>query len=153
MTCIAWDGKTLAADKRATNGTARNTVTKIYRAGDVLVGVSGDLAFGMQLLEWVMAGRNPDTFPASQREEKTWQPMLVIEADGTMARYEQTPYPIRWQDAFGAIGSGRDYALAAMHLGKTAEEAVAVATAFDPGCGNGIDTLTLIEDKEPNNAE
>ena len=37
----------------------------------------------------------------------------------------------------------RDFALAAMHLGKSAREAVEVACALDVFCGNGIDTLEL----------
>jgi ATP-dependent protease HslVU (ClpYQ) peptidase subunit len=42
-----------------------------------------------------------------------------------------------------AIGTGRDYALAAMHCGSTAAEAVAIAALFDPGTGGGVDTVTL----------
>jgi ATP-dependent protease HslVU (ClpYQ) peptidase subunit len=41
-----------------------------------------------------------------------------------------------------AIGSGRNYAMAAMYLGKTAAEAVAVAAALDSSVGCGITTLT-----------
>lgn len=42
-----------------------------------------------------------------------------------------------------AIGTGRDYARAAMHLGRNAVEAVQVAILFDENCGNGVDTLTF----------
>lgn len=153
MTCIAWDGTVLAADKRASTGSAHNTVTKIYRVNKVLVGVSGDLAFGLQMLDWIKNGREVGTFPSSQRDEKTWQPVLVVEEDGTMSRYEQTPFPIRWENKFGAIGSGRDYAMAAMHLGHSAVAAVAVACAHDPACGNGIDVLTLRIDNKENDDE
>lgn len=143
MTCICWDGRTLAADKRACSGTTINIVTKIHRCGDVLVGTSGGLDFGQQMVKWVRDGRDPEKFPASQRNKDDWAPTLVIEADGSILSYEQTPIPIRWERKFAAIGSGREYALAALHLGKTAAEAVAVACEFDPGCGNGVDTLTL----------
>ena len=34
MTTIAWDGKTLAADKLASYGELRTTVTKIFRLSD-----------------------------------------------------------------------------------------------------------------------
>ena len=46
------------------------------------------------------------------------------------------------EDQFAAWGSGRDFALTAMHLGKSAREAVEIACLFENGCGNGVDVLT-----------
>ena len=69
--------------------------------------------------------------------------MLVVLPDRSLHKFESTPHPLRFPPQNFAIGSGRDFALAAMHLGKTAVEAVEVACHFDSGCGNGIDTLTL----------
>lgn len=146
MTVIAWDGRTLAADKRTDYGGCIQVVTKIYRAGECLVGGAGEFAFILAMVEWVRNGRDPAQFPAHQRDEKDWQPTLVIEPSGQPLMYERTPYPIRWERPFGAIGSGKHYAIAALHLGKTAAEAVAVASEFCPGCGNGIDTLTFGSD-------
>lgn len=143
MTVIAFDGKTLAADKQASFGGLLRTVTKIHRIGSLLVGGSGEVAFIGNMLEWIRNGRDPATFPASQRDKDDWQPIMVVEPDGCMLIYERSPHPVRWQDRFGAIGSGRDYAMAAMHLGRSAAEAVGVACALDAGCGNGIDTLEL----------
>jgi hypothetical protein len=143
MTVIAWDGKTLAADKLCVNGGLRGTVTKIFRAGDCLVGGSGDFSFVLAMVDWVQKGRDPAAFPADQRNKDNWQPMLVIEADGTPSLYDQTPFPIRQEQAYIAIGSGRDFAMAAMYLRKTAVEAVEVAIALNSGCGNGIDELRL----------
>ncbi len=143
MTCIAWDGKTLAADKRACFGGTINTVTKIRRIGQVLVGGSGETSFIGAMFDWIEKGRVHKDFPDSQRDKDDWQPVIVIEADGTPSIYERTPFPVRNENTFLAIGSGRDYARAAMHLGKTAREAVEVAIALDIGCGNGIDTLSL----------
>lgn len=143
MTIIAWDGKTLAADKRATYGGMICTVTKIFRVGDLLVGGSGELPFVLAMVEWVRSGRNIDAFPVAQRDKDDWQATLVIEADGTPSLYERTPYPVRYEHHGVAIGSGREYARAALHLGKTSVEAVEVACALDSSCGNGIDTLEL----------
>ena len=132
----------LAADKRSCVGGLHRTVTKIHRIGRLLVGGSGEPALIGNVLAWIGAGRDPATFPASQRDKDDWQPVMVIE-DGAILIYERSPYPVRWHDTIAAIGSGRDFALAAMHLGKTAEVAVAVASHFDPGCGNGCDALTI----------
>ena len=143
MTCIAWDGKTLAADKRACSSGLINTLTKIHRIDGLLVGGSGESSFIQNMLAWIRTGRDPEKFPKSQGDKDDWQPILVIERDGSPSLYERTPYPVRFEQPFIAIGSGRDFVRAAMHLGKTAREAVEVAIALDCGCGNGIDTLEL----------
>lgn len=143
MTCIAWDGKTLAADKRCCYGGLIGTVTKIHRVRGVLVGGSGESAFINAMIQWIKEGRDAGSFPKSQSDKDDWQPVLVIEVDGRISMYERTAFPIRREDRFIAIGSGRDFAMAAMHLGRSAREAVEVACALDCGCGNGIDTLGL----------
>lgn len=145
MTTIAWDGRTLAADKRCVYGEVVNIVTKIHRAGDCLVGGSGEFAFILAMVEWVRGGRKDSEFPADQRNKDEWQPVLVIDREGRMHLYERTCHPIRWERRFGAIGSGKAYAIAAMHLGLSAEDAVAVACEYDPGSGNGIDVLRMEE--------
>lgn len=142
MTCVAWDGKTLAADKRVTYVGLARTVTKIFRVGEALVGFAGDGGQCMEVLEWIQGGCVPDKFPASQRDKDQWSNVVVVRAGGVWS-YERSPFPIRIEDGHYAAGSGRDYALAAMHLGKTAAEAVEIACIFDVSCGNGVDTLEL----------
>ena len=138
MTVIAWDGKTLAADKRATNAGMIRTVTKIFRVDDSIVAIEGNLDQGMLMLAWVRDGCDPDTFPESQNDEDRWVNVTVADKDG-LRQYQQTPYPFKIEDKLFASGSGRDFALAAMHLGKSAVEAVEVACVFQSDCGNGCD--------------
>lgn len=149
MTVVAWDGSTLAADKRCSDGSMIRTVTKVFRVGNLLVAGAGTRSMIMQMVEWVRAGRVVADFPPMQRDKDDWQPILVIEADGTPSQYDRTPYPSRFEDRCCAIGSGRDFAMAAMHLGYSAEKAVEVACALDSGCGNGVDVLPWIR---PDNA-
>lgn len=141
MTCIAWDGKTLAADKRACWDGLINTTTKIHRIDGLLIGGSGESSFIGAMIEWIRAGRDHEKFPKSQSDKDDWQPILVVERDGTTAIYERTPYPVRFEQSHIAIGSGREFARAALHLGKTAREAVECAIALDSRCGNGVDVL------------
>lgn len=143
MTCIAWDGATLAADKRATIGGLYRVTTKIHRVGSMLVGYAGSGALSSEMLAWARGGFKKSTFPEAQRDPDNNIAMLVIRPTGLIQLYEYTPYPIRYEDKQFAIGSSRDFALAAMYLGKSAKDAVLVAAEFDPGCGNGVDTLTL----------
>lgn len=143
MSVIAWDGRTLAADKRVSLGTLICTTTKISRVGDALCAYAGDAAGGEEVLAWFCNGAKPSDFPATQRDRENWSGLLVIR-NGQILKYEHSPYPVRLEDKFFAIGSGRDFALAAMHLGHDARTAVEVAIALDSGCGNGIDTMELI---------
>ena len=97
----------------------------------------------MEMVAWARGGFKRATFPDMQRDEENSIAMLVIRQKGVIWVYENTPFAIEHEDEQFAIGSGRDYALAAMRLGKSAEEAVLLAAEFDPGTGNGVDTLTL----------
>lgn len=143
MTVIAWDGKTLAADKRAVlAGFKGGTVTKIHRWDGGLCAFSGDFALGVAMLEWLRAGAKPSEFPQRQRTDD-WVSFMVVHEDGRVVRYEKDPVALPFENVPQAMGSGRDYALAAMHLGFDARRAVEVACALDNGCGNGIDTMTL----------
>lgn len=144
MTIIAWDGKMLAADKRSVNSGLARTVTKIHRISRFLVGASGSFDSTVEALAWVERGRHTDDYPKSQYDKDDYAVVFVIEPHTDFVFvYERSPYPLRFEDRFFAMGSGRDVALAAMHCGKTAKEAVEIACLFECSCGNGIDTLTL----------
>ena len=149
MTVLAWDGTTLAADKRAIIGRLQRTTRKIYSVcvapggvPPVLVGYAGDASDGDECLAWFRAGAKPDDFPPPLRTKEDWSGLLVIWGGGEIWRYESSPYPVQFEPQIFASGSGRDFALAAMHCGKTAAEAVEIASFFDPNCGNGVDVLT-----------
>lgn len=139
MTVIAWDGKTLAADKRAENGGYVYSVTKIFDCGDALIGVCGHLAHGLAMLGWWKDGRHPLMFPVGNDED--WATLLVVHRSGLVERYESRPRPFPVEARFHATGSGRDFALMAMHLGYDAQAAVQLACELSADCGNGIDTL------------
>lgn len=142
MTVIAFDGKTLAADKMSCSHGYGYTVTKIHRLRDGgIAAFSGDGDSAMALLAWLDAARNPATYPEQQRDNDT--SAFVVQPDGSRWSYGKTPYPQRIECQLYAMGHGRDFALAAMHCGKTAREAVELACALDVFCGNGIDTMTL----------
>ena len=142
MSCIAWDGKTLAADKRAVSCGLILTVTKIKRIGNLLVGISGNTAGMVEAFRWIEMGCPYDKYSDILKDKDDGPIIMVIDA-GRIIMYGNSPLPTEYEDKIFAIGSGRDYALAAMHLGKTAKEAVEVACVFENGCGNGVDTLEV----------
>ena len=143
MTIICWDGKTLAADKMASFGGQHGTTIKLHRIDGMLIGGCGTTALIKQMVSWFRDGCDVDSFPAQQRDAKECASILMVNGDGFIYQYENTPFPIQLQDKFWAIGSGRDFAMTALYLGKTAEEAVGITCVLCSDCGNGIDTMTL----------
>lgn len=142
MTVIAWDGTTLAADKKANANGIGRTVTKIFRLNaDEMVAFCGNAADAMAMLWWLKAARDPAAFPELSERDSMFA--WVVRRDGSIHRYEGRSLPIAYEDRAFADGAGRDYALAAMHLGYDARTAVEVACSLDCYCGNGIDTLTF----------
>ena len=145
MTCIAWDGKTLAADRQGTDHSVRVANTKIAKihteTGPVLVGVAGRAVDVQAFFHWARSGFDLEMWPKSL--EAADSTAMVILPSGQTLTYEDTPYPIVFHEQKRAIGSGMNFALAAMHLGKPAKQAVQVACDLDIYCGMGIDTLTF----------
>lgn len=146
MSILAWDGKIIAADKRAVNGDLYITTTKLFKVLDFgmviggYAGFVGDAGQGMALLKWLADGAEPIEYPAFQATEN-WTRLIHIDdiySPIIVKEYQQTAYPLIHEERYLAWGSGRDYALAAMYLGKSAIEAVKFCSNFDPNCGNGV---------------
>lgn len=141
MTVVAWDGRTLAADKRTSFGGLHALTTKVHRVGDALVAGCGTTALIHEMVEWLRRGADPATFPAAQRDSKESCSLIVVRAGEPVLQYETTAYPLVIENRQWAIGSGRDFAIMAMHLGKSAPEAVELTAHFCHDCGNGVDAL------------
>lgn len=140
MTTIAWDGKTLAADKQATWNDVARATTKIRRAKNgELLGFSGSALMQEPWFDWV---ENGGDFPEPPKD--CGGNMLRIHLDGSFTLYCGDKYGTTYDagQTF-AIGSGADFALAAMEMGKTAKQAVKLACKIDLNSGLGVDTLTL----------
>lgn len=146
MTTVAFDGRTMAADTLATDawGMKERVDDKILRGPNFLAGAAGQngaikrwWAQVCQLdLAHVLEYGYPD-FDADRND-----PAILL-TDGRHIWRHVTGGFFRVSRGFHAVGSGRDYALAAMHLGKSAAEAVAIAMEFDHGTGGNIVTETL----------
>lgn len=143
MSIVAWDGKTIAADRQVTLGELITRGSKIMQLsnGDV-VAFTGAAAFGLAMVEWYENGADPATFPASQKTDD-WSRLIVVPAKGRPFTYETLPVKISANDKFQAWGSGRDFALGAMEMGASAVQAVKVATRFCARCGMGVDSFRV----------
>ena len=140
MTIVAWDGKTLAADKRMISSGLMRTCRKIWEYNGNLIAITGDWDAGAELIAWFNAGADPAKFPEAGRKDTA---TLIVINTGCVWQYNAGPYGVLLECKQCAFGSGRDYAEAALYLGKTAYEAVEVACHFESSCGGGIDVLAL----------
>jgi hypothetical protein len=140
MTTIAWDGRTLAADRRVVSGQVISETTKIRKTGDGrLLGAAGNAVLCRLWMDWVEFGGNrPDILS----DKDDWINGIEIMLNGEC--WEHSRHGIFQNEGpFTAIGSGFHFALATIAMGGDAVRAVEIATALDPATGNGVDTLML----------
>jgi hypothetical protein len=142
MTTIAWDGKTLAADSRATSNGMPYKVVKIFILVDgSLFAGSGDYGQIIAVKEWLEN-------PGMQKPDVSDFAGLLVTTDGVLFKLEDTLGRLPVYEAFHAIGSGRDFAMAAMHCGRTAREAIDIASLYDVFTGGDVVAFD-IDRREP----
>lgn len=152
MTTIAWDGKTLAGDTLCCRGDMKNYVeSKVFvlktPSGEVLFGGSGDYQDVQLVGRWIEAGMPEDKKPTLGENALT----AILVMAGVAYRIESKLMLQRLMEPFHAVGSGRDWAMAAMHLGRTAREAVELASHYDVSTGGKITALAAERAEKPNN--
>lgn len=136
MTTIAYDGRTLAADTQSSM--MRGKALKAFRLEDgTLFGACGEAQDAIAVRDWLEdGGEKPkvqDTFHA------------IVIKDGELYTLENKLVLMLQCRPFFAIGSGRDFAMAAMHLGKTAVEAIGISHQFDVDTGSEVTALAVDE--------
>lgn len=144
MTTVAWDGKQMAADTLATDywGLKESVTNKVLEGRDFLLGCAGEHG---QIMRWWKETAHKLT--AEELIAQGYEPfrkddndpaMVLVCVHGTFRHvagiFAQTARP------YHAVGSGRDYALMAMRLGKSAAEAVELVMEFDNGTGGEVRT-------------
>lgn len=143
MTVIAWDGRTLAADKRCTLGGLIVAVGKLKAHNGCLLAASGDSSMGRELVAWFCAGAKASAWPANNCDADKGACLVVVVPDGTLWRYENGPHPYRVESVPVAFGSGSEAAMGAMLAGADAAASVKIASQVNAYCGNGVDWMRL----------
>lgn len=139
MTTIAWDGKTLAADSRCTSSGLPYRVNKCCRLSDgMLFAGAGTMSAYDAVRQWL---ENKGPRPEALKDFTG----LLIDTDSSIWLMDETANRYEIFASFFAIGSGRDFAIAAMALGKSALEAVELASRFDVWTGGPLVELPLKE--------
>lgn len=144
MSTIATDRKTMACDDSAhVSGLIYKCGPKFrrYQAGKrvAVVGSVGLLADAVHFFNWFESA-----FPNHATADRPVRPFdesftaLVLEQDGVLWTVENTLTFMPNENPHFAIGSGRDFAMAAMELGHGPAEAVEVAIQLDAGSNGQV---------------
>lgn len=148
MTTVAWRPGMLATDTLSVDTAWLKTpCRKMYRSSEFILAGAGylhhllghyrrikDMKLG-DILQLGYPSYNMDSNSPAMILCDPNAPHLAFELTGDQWDQIRTPY---W-----AVGSGRDYALVAMYLGKSPKEAVEVAMQFDAKTGLEIDVALI----------
>lgn len=126
MTTIAWDGKTLATDSLVTaDGTAFGTTQKIFRLNDGrYVALLGRVSLYQPVVDFLNGGKMPEKGPDDVVG-------ALIVGYRKKAMEMDTNFRLLPAGKLWAGGSGGNFALAALHLGRGAYGAVRLACKLD----------------------
>ncbi|HBG30680.1 MAG TPA: hypothetical protein DDW98_08645 [Gammaproteobacteria bacterium] len=147
MTTIAWDGKTLAADRCSWSGGIRREVRKVFKInakdrGPLLVAFSGTGAYCLRVLEWMKGeGERPNPSDWWDRDTICNACAVAIDSD---RRVWLLGNDLHWQrmyeDKF-ANGAGHEIAWGALEAGATAVRAIEIAMKRSDFAGLGVDSV------------
>lgn len=148
MTCIAYDGKTLAADSLAQTSLHEYEVEKIV-CHDILIDLEGRREEPCEAY-MSFAGDTSAMTPLIHFLEGK-EPLFAANPEGDLLVVPigpQPPFLLFFEEGHGftvapvqtplAIGSGAHYAMSAMLRGLSAIEAVAEAVQLSPTCGGPV---------------
>lgn len=145
MTCVAWDGATLAMDRLGDSYGLRVEMIKgrISTVNACVLAWTGGIGEGLALADWYDHGRlKHEPYPDFQATDR-WCRLIVADHSGVVF-FEQTPMEIPVLEKFAAWGSGRDYALGALAMGASAQKAVEITNSLAMHCGIGVDVFDLV---------
>lgn len=129
----------MAGDRKVTDDDTHFPSKKIFRVGDAIVGAAGTGSATSKFLKWLRNG-NLDNKPKFDKDDEL--AALVLTPAGLFA-YDISLEPEEVDAPFYAVGSGKQSALAAMHLGCDPKKAVEVACLVDTSTGGPVDVIKL----------
>jgi hypothetical protein len=136
MTTIAARFSTLeiAADSMVSGEDSFYLVEKLRRGKESIYGGCGDWDKLLKFYQAIEAG--------SEIDSDIDVTILELRHDGLWV-YESCIIPAKIKNDFWAIGTGANYAIAAMRLGKSPAEAIAISCEFDTATNPPIDAWKL----------
>lgn len=141
MTCIAFRAGVMAADSLVLlRDVDMGPHTKVFRGPDGSLLAAAGTSYACELLG--KAHECGEKVPSEALKDASVS-ALVAKPDGRLYHITDTDPALEIHREWFAQGSGADYALGAMAVGATAEEAVAAAIACSNTCGGPITAMRL----------
>lgn len=137
MTTVAVRDGVMAADTQLSSGTIHRAQKVFELPGGGCVGGCGEWSKAYAAISWLLGGRQGDA-PEFENAE-----LVILRPDGTVwIACERFPeFPIL--DDVAAIGCGSAAAMALMHQGFSAKDAVRATCRTDPGSSEPIQVYKL----------
>lgn len=142
MSTVAWDGKSLAADKQLT-GSYKQCGWKITMMPDGVVAAGvGDTWRVLALFQWYSNGADPEKWPFDYDDTPGSRQALILADKKMVVEFEVTCAPVSYPRGQKlAWGHGADFAMGAMAAGCGAKRAVEIASDLDTYTGKGVDVM------------
>ena len=144
MTTVAFKDGILAADTLVTAGGQRDGYMKkaaVLKDG-TLAAHSGTATYWGKFLAWDAGGRVGDCPVVGISEKEDCTNVLEVLPSGRLRMWSNSgSWEFEPVEGVYGIGSGGEYAVGAMAMGATAEEAVRLAMRFDSRTGGEITVL------------
>lgn len=153
MTCIAWDGKVLAADRGLMIGDSIRSYKKLHvvngHRGRFLLGLCGGTGFTDRVLEYFNS-QTETSFPKVQDYMPTFDlghtcGLVINEKRECRFLYCDGQFSEPTLDKWGADGSGCVFLAGALAAGASAEQAIQLAIQHTTCAFLGVDTLSFEE--------
>jgi len=154
MTTIAFDSKSLVSDSRSCIGEMiyEEDSQKLFpKVGPfAILGISGDYQAAMDVLDMIESFTQLDHIRGIPADQIGNVSILGVTYEGTLWSYAgERSCELRMDVPF-AVGSGAPYAMAAMDMGYTAEEAVIAASKRDLYTNDVVQVATLFDEDKDN---
>jgi hypothetical protein len=146
MTTIAFDGRTLAADKGAWSNGLHQPAKKVHRitAPDgrrYLVAFSGDAIFCSDVLRWMLGGEKPGKcLPDDEQRDCA----VVIDEQRRIWRLSHRLIYYRMYGRVHSHGAGQEVALGALMAGADAVKAIRITMAVSDYAARGVDWVRFL---------
>lgn len=133
MTTVFADAKTgvMVCDSKCSSDSEWFPMTKVYRVGDELIGLSGSVKDAMAWVRWYMEGKK------DRRPKVDSFTGLILRRDGLYCVSSDT-FEMLIERGFYGIGSGGGIATGAFMAGAAPKKAVEIACDIDANSGGKV---------------
>jgi hypothetical protein len=144
MTTVTADSTTMASDSRAATTDVKTSVRKIWRVKGWLIGVAGDYSTAIDLISQLSeSGESPFEYLRSREVKAKGVHLLLLSPSGKVYESDEGSTPCPLLEGFGAIGTGSQGAMVALHMGLSAADAVRAVKKVDPNTGGRVITRKI----------